>query len=208
MNGHSNIVGIILAAGEGSRMGAIKQMLPFNGKTILQRVVDNAITSSLQSVVVVVGHCADLIVPTLNGNTVTVVINGAYKSGQCSSIKAGMGTVPEGVDAVLFILGDQPLVTPDTINLLLNAYRTSGAPIVLPTFNGIRGNPVLFSRETFRRLELLDCDSGARPLFDEYPGRILQVPVDDCSIQFDIDTEEDYRRLCEFELEQDSKIRM
>ena len=110
------------------------------------------------------------------------------------------GAVPDGTDAVLFLLGDQPLVTPETINRLLSAYRESAAPIVLPLFKGMRGNPVLFSRETFQQLELLDLDSGARPLFEEYAGRILQLPVDDGSIHFDIDTEEDYRRLIELDL--------
>lgn len=194
-----SVVGIILAAGQCSRMGGIKQMLSFKGKTILQLVIDNSVASSLESVIVVLGHRADLIAPTIAGKGVTVTINEDYESGQSSSVKAGMRALPEGTDAVLFMLGDQPLVAPGTINQILEAYRTSGSPIVLPVFDGKRGNPVLFSRETFQRLNLLEGDSGARPLFEEYAGRIQQVQVDDPYIHFDIDTEEDYRRLLELD---------
>lgn len=195
----SNIVGVILAAGEGSRMGAVKQLLPFKGETILERVIDNANASSLQGVVVVIGHRADLLEPMIAGKDVTIVVNGDYKSGQSSSIKAGLGALTEGVDAVLFLLGDQPLVAPETINRILDAFRSSQSPIVLPVFNGKRGNPVLFSHETFLRLEALSGDCGARGLFEEYAGRILEVPVDDGSIHFDVDTEEDYQQLLELD---------
>jgi hypothetical protein len=99
----------------------------------------------------------------------------------------------------LFLLGDQPLVTPKTIDLILAAYQSSPSPIVIPVFEGRRGNPVLFRRDTFSRLEALDSDCGARPLFKEYTGLILRVPVPDSSIHFDIDTEEDYRRLLQLE---------
>jgi molybdenum cofactor cytidylyltransferase len=197
----SNIVGIILAAGEGSRMGAVKQLLPFKGKTILQGVIDNALTSSLQKVVVILGHRADLIEPIITEKAIQVVISSNYQQGQSSSLKAGLRALPEGTEAVMFILGDQPLVAPETINVLLNSYQKSGAPIVLPVFKGVRGNPVIFSRETFPRLESLYGDCGGRSLFQEYAGKILQVPVDDPYIRFDLDTEEDYRHLLELETE-------
>lgn len=199
MSTSPNVIGIILAAGESSRMGAIKQMLPFKGKTILQWVIDNAIASSLQEVIAVIGHRAELIEPIIAGKDLKVVINNDYRKGQSSSILTGLLALPEETEAVLFILGDQPLVAPETINRILNAYKDSQYPIVLPVFNGIRGNPVLFSRETFFHLKSLDGDCGARPLFKEYDGNILEVPVDDPNIRFDLDTEDDYRRLLELE---------
>lgn len=201
MSALPNIVGIILAAGESSRMGAVKQTLPFNGKTILQWVIDNAIASSLQRVVVVIGHRVDLIEPMLEGKDITVVINSDYQTGQSSSLKAGLRSLTGETEAVLFLLGDQPLVESETINSILSGYVTSKSPIVLPMFNGKRGNPVLFSRETFSTLESLSGDCGARTLFQEYAGKILEVPVDDPNIHFDLDTEDDYRRLLELESE-------
>ncbi len=190
-----SVVGVILAAGTASRMGRLKQALPFNGKSMLECVVDNALASSLDGIVVVLGHRADLVQPLVAGRDVTVIINREYQSGQSSSIRAAMKTLPPGTGAVLFLLGDQPLVTPETINLLLEAGRRSAAPIVVPLFEGKRGNPVLFSCETFPRLESLTGERGAGQLFEEYAGRILQLPVEDASICFDVDTEEDYGRL-------------
>ncbi len=196
------VTGIVLAAGKGSRMGRTKQLLPFRGQTILECVVDSALASSLQRVIVVLGYQADELEQLLIGRDVTVVHNPLYDKGQSSSLKAGLQEVTVEDDAVLFLLGDQPLVTAETINRILAAYETSPtSAIVLPVFEGKRGNPVLFSRETFPRLETLKDDCGARSLFEEYSGQILTVPVEDPSIHSDIDTEEDYLRLLEFEAE-------
>ena len=199
MNRLPRVTGIVLAAGKGSRMGRTKQLLPFRGQTILECVVESALASSLERVVVVLGHQVDILEPLLKGKNVTVVCNPLYDSGQSSSLKAGLQSVAENSEAVLFLLGDQPLVTPNIIDLILSAYAASPSPVVLPEFAGKRGNPVLFSRETFPRIHTLNGDCGARPLFNEYAGRILRVPVADPAIQLDIDSEEDYRRLLEWE---------
>lgn len=193
------VAGIVLAAGESSRMGRTKQLLPFRGKTILECVVDSALASSLDRVVVVLGHHADEIAPLMKGRDVTVVLNPCYAAGQSSSLRAGLRALDAEVDAVLFLLGDQPLVTPVIIDSILAAYAASPTPIVLPACEGRRGNPALFSRETFPRIEALEEDQGARPLFAEYVGRILTVPLPDPAIHFDVDTEDDYRRLLELE---------
>ena len=193
------VAGIVLAAGEGSRMGRTKQLLPFRGKTVLECVVDSALASSLQRVVVVLGHQSDALLPLLNKREVTVALNPDYRMGQSSSLKAGLRALREDTEAVLFMLGDQPLLTPGIIDRILAAHAASPSPIVIPVFGGRRGNPVLFARETFPRIESLTEDCGARPLFAEYAGRILEVPVDDPAIHLDIDTEEDYRRLLRLE---------
>lgn len=196
MNRFPRVTGIVLAAGAGSRMGRTKQLLPFRGRTVLECVVDSALASSLHRVIVVLGHQADVLAPLLKERDVTVVFNPFYSTGQSSSLKAGLHAVTEEAEAVLFLLGDQPLVTVETINSILLAYATSPAsPIVMPVFEGKRGNPALFSRQTFSRLEVLSEDRGARPLFEQYAGHILTVPVADSSIHFDVDTEEDYQRL-------------
>jgi molybdenum cofactor cytidylyltransferase len=189
------VAGIILAAGEGSRMGRTKQLLPFRGKTILECVVDNALAAKLDQVVVVLGHQAELLMPLLEGKGVDAVVNPRYREGQSTSLKAGLAALPEEVDAVLFLLGDQPLITPALIDQIVAAYQTSGSPIVMPVNEGKRGNPVLFSRETFAGIQALSDDCGARPLFQEYASRLLALPVADTAIHFDIDTEEDYERL-------------
>jgi molybdenum cofactor cytidylyltransferase len=193
-----SITGIILAAGTGSRMGRTKQLLPFRGQTILESVIDNALASALDQVIVVLGFQAVTVAQVIAGKNVTVVVNPLYESGQSSSLKAGLQAVTREADAVLFLLGDQPLVTPETINRILAEFeRSPHSPVVLPLFAGKRGNPALFSRETFARIERLSGDYGARSLFTEYAGHILEVAVNDQSIHLDVDTEVDYHRLLE-----------
>jgi len=195
MSSSPKVAGVVLAAGEGSRMGSTKQLLPFGGSTLLECVVDSALASSLHRVVVVIGHKADELLPLLEKRPVTVALNPHFVSGQSSSLKAGLRTLNEESEAVLFLLGGRPLVNTEIINHILAAYASATRPVVVPCFEGKRGNPVLFSRETFPRIEALNEDCGARPLFKEYATRILKVPVSDPAIHLDIDTEEDYRRL-------------
>lgn len=195
MEAQPRVAGIVLAAGRSTRMGRPKQLLPFRGRTVLECVVDNALASSLHRVVVVLGHEAENVMPLLGHRRVTTVVNPLYGEGQSSSLKAGLGALTGETDAALFLLGDQPLVTPATIDLLIAAYADSPSPIVIPTFEGQRGNPVLFSRETFPRIEALNGDCGARVLFQEYAEEIHIVVVNTPAIHFDLDTEEDYLRL-------------
>ena len=200
MSGAPRITGIVLAAGRGSRMGRTKQLLPFCGRTMLECVVDNACASRLERIIVVLGFQAEALVHLISGRDITLVVNPSYESGQSSSLKAGLQAVTDEADAVLFLLGDQPLVSTETINRILLEYeRSPHSPVVLPLFEGRRGNPALFSRETFARIETLSGDCGARSLFAEYAGRIVEVTVSDRSIHTDIDTEEDYQRLLEHE---------
>ena len=189
------VAGIVLAAGASSRMGRTKQLLPFRGQSILECVVDNALASRLHRVIVVLGHEAEVLEPLLENRAVTVVRNLHYQRGQSTSLNAGLRMLNNESSAALFLLGDQPLITPEIIDRIIAAYETSRSPIVLPVFEGRRGNPVLFAQETFARIAELSEDRGARPLFVEYAERILKVPVADPAIHLDIDTEEDYRRL-------------
>jgi molybdenum cofactor cytidylyltransferase len=180
-------------------MGRPKQLLPFRGSTVIECIVDSALKTSLSKVVVVLGHRADELRPLLEKRDVTVVINPEYKRGQSSSIQVGLDAVRQDVDAVLFLLGDQPLITPETIDCLISAYASSSGPIVMPLFNGKRGNPVLFDRQTFERIDALKGDTGARVLFQEYAEQIVEVPFHDPSVRFDIDTEQDYLLLKKME---------
>lgn len=189
------VAGIILAAGASNRMGRTKQLLPFRGQTILEGVVDNALAAALHRLIVVLGHEAETLAARLTGRNLTIVQNPHYAQGQSTSLKAGLQALSEESDAALFLLGDQPLITPATIDLLLAAYAATPSPIVLPAFEGKRGNPVLFDRETFAAIATITEDCGARSLFDRYAGRLFKIPVDDPSIHFDIDTEDDYHRL-------------
>ncbi|MBU8850180.1 MAG: nucleotidyltransferase family protein [Desulfobacterales bacterium] len=189
------ISGIILAAGSASRMGRTKQLLPLGDKTLLGRVIQNAGESALHEIIIVLGHCAEKIEQTIDLSGTKVVRNTAYSKGQSTSLIKGLEHVSSVCDAAIFLLGDQPLVTPAIINRLIDAFETSSAPIVIPYCKGKRGNPVIIARPLFDRLKSLSADTGPRVLFDEFKKSILKVSIPDEAILFDVDTMDDYKKL-------------
>ena len=190
----------MLAAGDSSRMGRPKQTLPFRGKTVLEAVVDTALHSTLDKVVVVLGHCAAELSSLLSGRkAVGLIVNADYLRGQSTSTKLGLQAVQNDADAVLFLLADQPLVSLATIETLLEAFRQRQSPIIQPVFAGRRGNPVLFGRETFAHFDALADDQGARSLFKIFGERVRQLDVPDPYIHFDVDSEADYLLLQQME---------
>jgi molybdenum cofactor cytidylyltransferase len=189
------VAGVILAAGSSSRLGETKQLLAFKETTLLGQVVENATGSRLSEVVVVLGHAAGRIQEAVRLGGVRVVVNDAHEQGQSTSLKAGLSAVAKDANAVMFILGDQPLIGPGVIDALIEEYCRTRAAIVLPTWRGKRGNPVVVDHVLFPRIASLTGDTGARVLFKEYAGQIQEIEVEDDSIHFDLDTWEDYRDL-------------
>ena len=193
--GHSRVTGIILAAGIAARMGRIKQLLPFNGRPVLQDVVDQARRAPLDQIVLVLGHAADEIRQELELEDVLVVINTQYPHGQSTSLRAGLAAVRPHMDAAMFILGDQPLVPAGVFEQLLDAHARVRSAFVIPTHGGRRGNPVLVDRAVFPHLAALTGDVGARVLFDLFHEQIQEVEIDSDTILLDLDTWDDYLRL-------------
>ncbi len=187
--------GVILAAGSASRMGKTKQLMSFGHTTLLGQVFQNAARSALSPLIVVLGHDATKIQQTIDLSSAAVVINPAYAKGQSTSLIAGLEHVPPACDAAMFLLGDQPLISPEIINTLIHAFQASTAPIVIPFFNGRRGNPVIIARSLFHRLRTVSADTGARVLFREFKTSILKVPLQDDAILVDVDTMIDYEKL-------------
>lgn len=190
------ISGVILAAGASSRMGRPKQLLPFNGTTLLGQVIENARRSDLDDIVVVLGHQAQKIQEQIDFRGITVLVNLDYASGQSSSVKAGIDHAAKRSDAAMILLGDQPLVDPVVINRLIQSFKETLPSIVVPVYNGRRGNPVIIIRALFNELKsCLVGDSGARILFSKYSDKIRRVDVGTRHIHFDVDVMDDYRRL-------------
>ncbi len=194
-NAGVTIAGIILAAGSSSRLGRPKQLLPLAGRPLLAHTVANAITSSLDDVILVLGHRADEIAAAVGDLGQRTVINSVYASGQSTSLLAGMAALPDSTAAVLFLLGDQPTVTPEVIDTILDAYRAAPVPILVPVYGGERGNPVLFDRSLFPALRQVSGDEGARAIVRTNPDAIKLVPVPGSSPPQDVDTDDDYTRL-------------
>ncbi|MGI9951772.1 selenium cofactor biosynthesis protein YqeC [Moorellaceae bacterium AZ2] len=185
---------IILAAGEGRRYGAPKQLLPWQDKTILQHVVEVALAAGLGDVVVVLGHAANEIARVLQQYPVNLVYNPAYREGMSTSLQAGLRALSPGVTGALVVLGDQPGISPSVLRAVGDAYLRQGKKLVAPLYGGKRGNPVLVDSALWEELGHLRGDQGARRLFERYPGEVGLVPVDCPGVIYDIDTPADYRR--------------
>lgn len=190
------IPGIILAAGCSARMGCPKQLLPYKQTTVLGTIVETAKRSQLDDIVVVLGHHARQIQEKVDFAGTRVLINPDYKRGQSTSVKAGVAHIAKDADGAMLLLGDQPTVEKTILNTLITAFANTLAPIVMPVYQGRRGNPVIIGRALFDDLQSsLIGDSGARVLFSKYADKIQRVGVDTDSIHFDLDVMEDYRRL-------------
>jgi len=189
------ITGIILAAGLSNRMGEVKSLLPFGKSLLLGLVINNVWESILSHTIVVLGSDADRIRKMIDFKDATVVFNPDYRRGQSSSLKAGLQAVDSDTDGVMFLLGDQPFIDPKLINTLIGEWRKQPAAIIIPVYDGKRGNPVVAHRNIFPMIRKISGDSGLRQIFQKLKGDIREVEIADPGILMDIDTVEDYREL-------------
>jgi molybdenum cofactor cytidylyltransferase len=185
---------VVLAAGASKRLGTPKQLLPWGEDTLLGHVVDTALASQADPVVVVLGHQADACRAVLGDRPVKVVVNPDWAQGQSSSLQAGLAALPANVSAALFPLVDQPGVTPSVIDALIERHRTTLAPVIWPEHDGKRGNPVLFDRVIFPQLMRLTGDTGGRPVLHAHAEHAERVTVSNLGVLFDIDTQDDYAK--------------
>lgn len=185
---------IVLAAGASTRYGQPKQLLTVGGKTMLQHVVDVVLASPVDQTIVVLGHRAGEVGAILKDTPADIVTNEEWEAGLSTSVQAGLRAIRPDVQAALFVLADQPAITPEIIAALLGRYRETGAPIVVPTYQGQRGNPTLFDRSLFAELFNARDDQGGRQLIDMYGDRTERVEVGSEAVLIDVDTEADYNR--------------
>jgi molybdenum cofactor cytidylyltransferase len=198
---HERVAGTILAAGSSSRLGCSKQLLDFRGQPFVRAVADAALAAGLTPVQVVTGDRADAVAAALNGLPVSLIHNHAWREGQAASIRAAIAALPANVGATVFLLADQPHVSPALIRALSEAHALGLHPVVAPVVGDRRANPVLFDRVTFPDLRALTGDVGGRAVMvriQTTPGgheAVCLVPWPDERILLDVDTLEDYRRL-------------
>lgn len=185
------IAAVVLAAGRSSRMGGPNKLLAeLGGKPLVAHVVDAALESRATSVTVVTGHMRDRIAAALAGRTVTFCHNPDFAEGMSTSLRVGLAHVPADAEAALVLLADMPLITPQMIDMMIDAYEPQrGASIVVPTFEGKRGNPVLWSRRFFADLAAVTGDMGGRNVLQGYPEAIGEVELGP-EIALDLDTPE------------------
>jgi molybdenum cofactor cytidylyltransferase len=188
------VAGIILAAGQSTRLGRPKQLLDICGRSVIRRVAEAALPSGLDPVIVVVGNAGMEIERELAGLDVQTVLNPDFAAGQSTSMRVGLHALSDDIDAVLFLLGDQPTITPSIISAVIGAYRRSGAGIVQARYRGAAGHPVVFDRSLFDALDAVTGDRGARQVIARHP-ELVQFADMDRDAPLDIDTEADYERV-------------
>lgn len=188
------ICAIVLAAGLSSRMGVQKLLLPFGGKTVISHIVDQLLASTVGEVHVVVGHQAERISAELSGRAVSIVNNPNYTSGMLSSVRCGLQNLPEKCRAIMVVLGDQPSVTTELIDQMLQSFAATEKCILVPLYKDKRGHPILFS--SLYRDEILTRhgDVGLRGLLHDHSDDIFELAVSTASVLCDMDYPEDYRR--------------
>jgi molybdenum cofactor cytidylyltransferase len=186
----SRIAGVVLAAGMSRRLGRPKQLLVLDGLPLVAHVVDRALTSSLDDVVVVTGARMKDVQVALVGRSVRFVQNARFEEGQGTSLAAGISALPADVDAAVILLGDQPGISAATIDRVTAAYRERGAPVVMAQYGEQRGHPVLFGRETFPELMALGGDMGGREVVRSYRDQLVLVDGGVDAPPSDVDTEE------------------
>jgi len=192
------IAALVLAAGRSRRMAPHNKLLVADrtGKAMIARVVDNVLSSNARPVLVVTGHQAEQVQHALGGRPVRYVHAADYAEGLSASLKAGIAAVPEECAAALVCLGDMPLVTGRMINRLLASYDPDeGRLIVLPTFRGKQGNPMLWDRRFFQEILQITGDSGARFLVGKHIETVAEVEMADDAVLRDFDTTESLNSL-------------
>ena len=188
------ICAIVLAAGESRRMGSQKLLLPFGKTTVIGHVVDRLLRSELDGVYVVVGHEGNRISEELSGRSGTIVTNPDYKLGMLSSVRRGLRALPQQCDKVFVVLGDQPAITAELVNRMVQSSSTTDKRILVPLYRGKRGHPILFSTRYRDEIMTSFDNAGLRGLLQSHPDDILELNVSTPAVLSDIDSPDDYRR--------------
>ncbi len=192
-----SVSAVVLAAGMSQRMGRPKQLLRMDGKTILERTLENVRGSAVNEIILVLGFAADAVEREVSLEGIRVVRNDAYQQGMGASLRMGLEAVSCETDAALIVLADQPFVQPSTLDQLMECHRLSKPQIVIPMYRGFRGNPVLLDRSVFPEVRQLSGDVGCRAIFGSHTENIRKLPVEDAGILLDIDSGEDFQKLCD-----------
>ena len=187
---------VILAAGNSTRFGSIKQLLHFNGKTLLQHAIDEAATAEIQQILVITGANANEVSASIVNNKIEIIFNDDWQEGMASGIVAGitrLTSLYNDVDKIIIAVCDQPFITSALFEQLYQMQRIIGKGIVACAYADTLGTPVLFTKKYFDQLLSLQGDEGAKKLLKAYSYDVAKVDFPKGYI--DIDTEVDYQQL-------------
>jgi molybdenum cofactor cytidylyltransferase len=181
------VFAIILAAGASSRLGFNKLTVAIDGESVIRRSVKPFLIKEIHKVMVVTGHNHRSIEKELEGLEVNLIHNPHYKKGMSTSVKASIPYI-EGAEALLFHLGDKPLITSRDVLAVLNRYMSDNARIVAPFHNGKKGHPVMIDADLLcAEAGMLHGDNGLREVIEKYRKDMVFIEGNDGNL-FDIDT--------------------
>jgi len=169
--------GLVLAAGSSSRMGSPKQLLPVGGRPLLELVLERVNASSLDEVVVVLGAASDRITAEIEMGRARVLLNPDHREGMSTSLLAGLHALDDSVGRVVVILGDQPAISAELLDRLLDLQSGSGLPAAALSFDGLLHPPVVMERSLWGGLESLEKDVGCRHLIRARPELVAALPA-------------------------------
>ena len=184
----SQVGALVLAAGRSARMGANKLLADLHGQPAIVHVLDALTSAGFPAPILVTGHQADLLGQALHGRAVTLVHADDYPLGLAHSLRAGIEAIPAEWNAVVICLGDMPFVPMPLLRQMREEGRSSS--IMVPVAGDRQGNPVLWGRDYFGALRVLEGDRGAKALLTKFADRISLVPCADDGIFLDIDTDQ------------------
>jgi len=190
------IVAVVLSAGESSRMGRPKALLPIDGQTFIERIVGALKRGGIERIVVVLGFNADELRQHISHLPVEILVNPDHKLGQLSSLQVAVRHLQaaQDCDGVMIHLVDHPYIAPKLVSLMLQRFDESKWSIVVPRHQGKRGHPVIFSRALFDELLDAPLDQGAKAVVNAHRQDTLEIETDEAGITVDIDTPELYRQ--------------
>jgi molybdenum cofactor cytidylyltransferase len=188
---------VLLAAGESRRMGAVNKLtLEVEGVPLLRRTARSLLASSIGELVVVIGHQTDTARALLAGLPLRIVENPRYAEGQMTSVHRGMGALQEPCEGIMVCLSDQPLLEPADLNTLIRAFlEDCPRSVLVPTYQGRRGNPVVLAHRHREAILAGDRNLGCRRLIEKNPELVWAYPMGNDHCVFDLDTPADYDRL-------------
>jgi molybdenum cofactor cytidylyltransferase len=187
------ITGIILASGFSKRMEKDKLLLEVGGIPVIERVLKAAKSSLLDDIILVYQNEK---VGAIGGKyRVRTVYNDSAHEGQSAAVKLGVRKSRPDTDAFMFLVGDQPFLEPATINTLIDQFTRNQQSIIVPVYNGKRGNPVIFPSLFRDNLLAIEGDRGGKMVIEKMEDRTRFVPMEESATGIDIDTQEEYERI-------------
>lgn len=190
------LAAIILAAGMSRRMGQPKSLLPLGNKPLVHHVIQTIRAgSSIAPIIIITGHRADEVAGSVECSIARFVHNPHHETAaMLSSIQLGLGALPAHTQAALIALGDQPLISRQTIASLIAEWMNKKPLAVLPAYDSHRGHPVLLDRRAFSQVIALTPDQTLKDFLNRHADEVVEITVPDPMIRFDVDTPEDYER--------------